>query len=44
MIKDRNSKDLQKQKRLKRGDKDTKKNYTRKVLITQITMIVWSHT
>ena len=27
MVKDRNSKDLQKQKRLKRGGKNTEKNY-----------------
>ena len=27
-IKDRNGKDLKKQKRLKRGDKNTQKNYT----------------
>ena len=29
-IKDRNSKDLQKQKRLRRGGKNTQKNYTKK--------------
>ena len=30
MIKDRNGKDLQKQKRLRRGGKNTQKNYTKK--------------
>ena len=33
-IKDRNSMDI------RRGDKNTQKNYTEKVLITQITMMV----
>ena len=37
MIKDRKSKDLTEQKRLRRGGKNTQKNYTRKVLMTQIT-------
>ena len=31
MIKDRNCSDLAEQKRLRRGGKDTQKNYTRKV-------------
>ena len=35
MIKDRNSKDLQKQKRLRRHGKNIQKNHTRKVLMTQ---------
>ena len=40
-IKDRNSKDLtKKQKRLKRGSKNTQKNYTKKILMTQTTMMV----
>ena len=39
-IKDRNGKDLRVQKRLKRDDKNTQKNYTKKVLITWITMMV----
>ena len=39
-IKDRNGKDLREQKRLKRDDKNTQKNYTKKVLITWITMMV----
>ena len=42
MIKDRNSK--KQQKRLRRGGKNTQKNYTKKVLITRITMMVWSLT
>ena len=42
-IKDRNCKDLQKQKILRRGGKNTQ-NYIRKVLMTQITMMVQSHT
>ena len=40
MIKDRNDKDLIEQKRLRRGGKNTQKNYTRKVLMTQITTVV----
>ena len=39
-IKDKNDKDLKKQKRLRRGGKDTQKNYTKKILITLITTIV----
>ena len=34
----------QKQKRLRRGSKNTQKNYTRKFLMTQITTMVWSFT
>ena len=30
--------------RLRNGDKNTQKNYTKKLLMTQITMIVWSLT
>ena len=45
MKKDRNSKDLtEKQKRLRRGGKNTQKNCTKKVLMTQITMMLWSFT
>ena len=40
-IKDRNSKDLT---RSKRGGKKTQKNYTKKVFMTQITMMMWSLT
>ena len=42
-IMDRNGKDLQKQKRLRSG-KNIRKNYTKKVLIIWITMMVWSLT
>ena len=44
IIKDRNSMDLTKQKILRRGGKNTKKNYTKKILITQKTMMVLSIT
>ena len=40
--KDRNGQDLTEQKRLRRGGKNTEKNYTKKVLMTQINMIGWS--
>ena len=39
-IKDRNSMDLTKQKILRRGGKNTQKNYTKKIIMTQITMMV----
>ena len=39
-IKDRNGMDKQKQKILKRGGKNTQKNYTKKIVMTQITMMV----
>ena len=43
--KDRNSKDLtKKQKRLKRGSKNTQKNYTKKILMTRRATMVWSYT
>ena len=42
-IKDRNGK-KQKQKRIRRGGSNTQKNYTKKVLITWITTMVWSLT
>ena len=42
-IKDRNGKDLTEAERLRRGDKNTQKNYTEKIFMTQITMMVWSH-
>ena len=35
---------IQKQKVLRRGGKNTKQNYTKKILMTQITMMVWSLT
>ena len=40
----RNSKDLQNQKRLRRGGKNTQKNYIKKVLMTWITTMVRSLT
>ena len=40
MIKDRNCMDLKKQKILRKGGKNTKKNYTKKILMTQITTMV----
>ena len=39
-IKDRNGMDLQKQKILRRGGKNTQKNYTKKIFMTQITTMV----
>ena len=43
-IKDRNGGDLTEQKRLRRGGKNTRKNYTIEVLITWIIAVVWSLT
>ena len=43
-MKDRNCKDLQMQKRLRRGGKITQKNYTKNVLLIWITMMVWTLT
>ena len=43
-IKDRNGKDLTEAKRLRRGGMNTYKNYTKKILMTQITTMVWSLT
>ena len=40
LIKDRNCMALQKQKILRRGGKTIQKNYTKKILMTQITMMV----
>ena len=40
-MKDRNGIDLTKH---RRDDKSTQKNYTKKILMTQITMMVWSLT
>ena len=39
-IKDRNGMDPQKQKILRRGGKNTQKNCTKKIFMTQITMMV----
>ena len=44
MIKDRNGMDLTEQKILRRGDKHTQKNYTKKILMIQITTMVLSLT
>ena len=43
-IKDRNGMDLTEQKILRRGGKNTQKNYTKKIFTTQITIMVWSLT
>ena len=40
MIKDKNGMDLHKWKILRRGDKNTQKNYTKKIFMTQIIMMV----
>ena len=37
LIKDRNGMDLTEAERLRRGGKNTQKNYTKKILMTQIT-------
>ena len=39
-IKDRNGMDLNESKILRRGGKNTQKNYTKNILMTQITMMV----
>ena len=39
-IKDRNGLDLQKQKILRRGGKNTQKNYTKEIFMTQIIMMM----
>ena len=39
-IKDRNGMDQQRQKILRRGGKNTQKNYTEKIFATEITMMV----
>ena len=44
MIKDRSDKDLTEAERLKIGGKNTQKNYTKMVLMTQITTLEWSLT
>ena len=40
LIKNRNGMDLQKQKILRRGGKNTQKNYTKKIFTTQIITMV----
>ena len=42
-LKDRNSMDLTEAEDLKKSGKNTQKNYTKKILITQITMMVITH-
>ena len=42
--KDRNGKDLTKAVEFKKRNKESQKNYTKKILMTQITMMVWSLT
>ena len=39
-IKDRNSMDLREAKDIRRGGKNTQKNYTKKIFMTQITTMV----
>ena len=39
-VQDRNGMDLQKQKILRRGGKNTQKNYTKKIFTAQIFMVV----
>ena len=39
-IKDRNDKDLTEAQEIERGGKNTQKNYTKKILMTQITTMV----
>ena len=40
-VKDRNSKDYQKQKRLRNSGKNTQKNCTKKIFMLHITMMVY---
>ena len=39
-IKDRNGMDLTEAEDIKKGDKNTQKNYTKKIFMTQITMMM----
>ena len=43
-IKDGNGMDLPEAEDIKRGGKNTQKNYTKKVFMTQIIKVVWSLT
>ena len=43
-IKDRNGMDLTEAEDIKRGGKNTQKNCTKKIFMTQITTIMWSLT
>ena len=44
IIKDRNGMDLTEAEDIKKSGKNTQMNYTKKILMTQITMMVWSLT
>ena len=44
LIKDRNGMDLTEAEGIRRGGKNTQKNYTKKIFMTQIIMMVWSLT
>ena len=43
-IKDGNSKDLTEAEEIKKSSKNTQKNYTKKILLIQKTMMMWSLT
>ena len=43
-IKDKNGMKLTEAKHIRRGGKNTQKNFTKKVLMTQTTTLVWSPT
>ena len=43
-IKDRNGMDLTEAENIKKSGKNTQKNYTKKIFMTQIIMMVWSLT
>ena len=43
-IKDRNGMDLTEAEDIKKRWQDTQNNYTKKIIMTQITMMVWSLT
>ena len=43
-IKDRNGMDQTEAEDIRRGGKNTQKNCTKKIFMTQIIMMVWSHT
>ena len=43
-VKDRNGMDLTEAEDIRRGGKNTQKNCTKKIFMTQITMMVWSLT
>ena len=43
-IKDRNGMELTEAENIKKGGKNTQKNYTKRIFMTQIAMMVWSLT